>query len=60
MYVILIDDEKCTGCGNCVEICPNEYLGLDGSVAVIKGDECLGCESCVVDCAAEAITLQEY
>lgn len=60
MYQITIDQEKCTGCGECVDICPAEVLEMkDGKSDVANIDECLGCESCVETCPESAITLSE-
>lgn len=60
MYQITIDKEKCTGCGECVDICPAEVLELaDEKSEVANIDECLGCESCVETCPESAITLTE-
>ncbi len=60
MYELTIDKEKCTGCGECVDICPSEVLELkDEKAEVANIDECLGCESCVETCPESAITLTE-
>jgi NAD-dependent dihydropyrimidine dehydrogenase PreA subunit len=56
---VIIDEEKCTGCGECVDVCPAEVLELqDDKAVVINEDECLECESCVETCEQEAITLE--
>jgi len=55
-----VDDEKCVGCGNCVEVCPvNVYELQDGKLVVVNAGDCLGCESCVEVCGEEAITVME-
>jgi len=60
MYEISIDKEKCTGCGECVDICPAEVLEVvDEKCKVAKADECLGCESCVETCTEAAIQVSE-
>ena len=54
----MIDSEKCTGCGSCVEHCPNEVLALKNDKAdVINPDECMDCGVCVDNCSFDAITL---
>jgi NAD-dependent dihydropyrimidine dehydrogenase PreA subunit len=51
MYEVVIDKEKCTGCGECVDICPASVLEVvDGKSEATKVEECLGCESCVETC----------
>ena len=60
MYQITVDPEKCTGCGECVDICPVDVYELqDGKSVPVNADECVGCESCVEVCEQEAITVKE-
>lgn len=60
MYVIVIDEQKCNVCGECVKICPVEIYKLEGArVNVGSTDECSGCQSCVSVCEAQAITISE-
>lgn len=57
---ILVNEELCIGCGECVDVCPVEVFELQDEKAVpVNIDECLGCESCVEVCEQDAITLQE-
>lgn len=51
-----VDQEKCTGCGQCVDVCPIEAIELDNGMAVIS-DECIECGACVDACPMEAISL---
>jgi NAD-dependent dihydropyrimidine dehydrogenase PreA subunit len=64
VYVIAIDEAKCTGDGNCVDICPVRALelreGSEKKAAVTSPDECLGCMACVNTCEHQAITVTEY
>ncbi len=58
--IIEVDEEKCDGCGSCVDVCPNEVLEVQDGVCVpVNPDDCLECESCVSECPNEAITLVE-
>jgi NAD-dependent dihydropyrimidine dehydrogenase PreA subunit len=58
MAKITIDEEKCIGCGECVDVCPAEVLEMqDDKAVVVNEDECLECESCVETCEQDAITL---
>jgi NAD-dependent dihydropyrimidine dehydrogenase PreA subunit len=60
MFVPLIDEEKCIGCGECVDICPSEVLELVNEKAVaVNEEECVGCESCIEVCEQDAITVEE-
>ncbi|MBC7326354.1 MAG: 4Fe-4S binding protein [Moorella sp. (in: Bacteria)] len=51
-----VNEEKCTGCGSCVEVCPVEAITVE-EVAVINADECLECGACVDECPNNAISL---
>ena len=54
----VVDSEKCTGCGECVEVCPVDAIALSDDKAVINEEECSDCGSCVDVCPSEAITLE--
>ncbi|MBU4319054.1 MAG: 4Fe-4S binding protein [Proteobacteria bacterium] len=56
----IVDDGKCEGCGECVDVCPVEVFEMqDGKSVSVNADECLGCESCVEVCEPGAITIEE-
>ena len=60
MYDVKVDNEKCTGCGECVDICPDEVYELQDEKSIpVNAEECTGCESCVEVCEQEAITVME-
>ncbi|MBR4742464.1 MAG: 4Fe-4S binding protein [Desulfovibrio sp.] len=59
-YNVTVNQEKCVGCGECVDVCPVEVYELqDGKSTPVKSEECLGCESCVEVCESEAIHVEE-
>ena len=56
-----IDEDACSGCGLCVEICP-EVFEMDGDIARVKGievpeDEEERAEEAADGCPVEAISL---
>ncbi len=51
-----VDKEKCTGCGQCVDICAAEAIQLVDDIAVVS-DECIECGACVDECPNGAISL---
>ena len=59
-YTPTVDQDKCVGCGGCVDVCPAEVYELqDGKSNPVNAEECLGCESCVEVCQQSAITITE-
>lgn len=60
MYKIDVDNEKCTGCESCVDICPFDVFEMQDEKSVpVRVEECEGCMSCVESCPEEAITVEE-
>ncbi len=57
--MIQIDEQLCTGCGTCVDGCPQGAISLDGGVAVWSAERCNGCGVCVDACPQRAILLVE-
>jgi len=59
-YEVVVDQEKCVGCEECVEVCPVDVYEMENEKSVpVNAEECLGCESCVEVCESEAITVTE-
>ena len=58
--VAKVDEDICSGCGNCVEVCPYEAVKLEEGVAKVDEVVCEGCGACTAACAAGAITLVNF
>lgn len=54
---MLIKEDLCIGCGQCVIICPVQAIALVGDKAVINKDKCVECYICYRDanCPTKAI-----
>jgi len=52
----VVNEQECTGCGNCVEVCPVDAISIVDDVARIDQEECTECGACVDECPSEAIT----
>jgi Fe-S-cluster-containing hydrogenase component 2 len=53
--MIFIDEDKCSGCGVCVEACPEGAIVLRDSAAAIERHLCTGCADCLAACPQAAI-----
>ncbi len=62
---IIVDKERCKGCGVCVASCPCDVLALSVEVnskgypaaQMANPDACTGCASCAVICPDSCITV---
>lgn len=53
---ISIDKNKCTGCAECVDVCPVQVIEMAGDKAdPVRNDDCINCMACADACPAEAI-----
>ena len=57
-WVSVVDEDRCNGCGACVDRCWMKALNLDGDRVVRSIDRCIGCGVCRYVCAADAIGLE--
>lgn len=55
---VVVDSGRCTGCGNCVQMCPYGVFTMSGGKSVVQNpDACRLCGHCLRACAPGAITL---
>ena len=60
MAKVVVDAEKCIGCGACVNVCPSSVFELkDGKSVVVNEKDCIACHSCEGVCPTGAITVTE-
>jgi NAD-dependent dihydropyrimidine dehydrogenase PreA subunit len=55
---LAFDVEKCTGCRECVAVCPHGVFEMNGKTArIVDRGACMECGACRQNCAAGAIEL---
>ena len=58
--IIQIDEDKCTGCGICVDACHEGAIGLvNGKAKLMRDDYCDGLGDCLPACPTGAISFEE-
>ncbi|KAA0258015.1 4Fe-4S dicluster domain-containing protein [Deferribacter autotrophicus] len=65
MPKVIIDIEKCKGCGLCITVCPKEILSYSGKfntsgynyVTCIDENKCIACKSCALICPDVVFTI---
>ncbi|MFH1642333.1 MAG: 4Fe-4S binding protein [Nanoarchaeota archaeon] len=56
----VIDKDKCTDCGSCIEACPVDVFAKKANdVKVVKADDCIGCQACAAVCPDKAIIVED-
>lgn len=66
----MIDQNQCTGCGNCISFCPKQLLSLSESgnlnergvryIQINDKEACIQCGRCELMCTAGAIQIEKY
>jgi len=50
-----VDSNRCTGCGECADSCPQQAISIENGLAVINQDRCRQCGNCATVCPNNAI-----
>jgi NAD-dependent dihydropyrimidine dehydrogenase PreA subunit len=59
VVTLQMSDEKCTGCGICILVCPHEVLAIkDKKALIVDRHACMECGACALNCPFEAISVQ--
>lgn len=56
---LILDVEKCNGCGMCMEVCPHAvFIIKDHKARIVDRDACMECGACALNCPEEAIYVE--
>ncbi len=59
-FEVIVDEEKCKGCEECIEICSPKVLRMrEGKSVPVNRADCFGCGSCAEVCKEKAIMVRE-
>ncbi len=54
-------NDDCTGCTQCVSVCPATALMMEGKRSAMKpGGDCISCGACTAVCHVEAIQIEQF
>ena len=60
MNHLIIDEEKCVGCGICKTVCIRDNIEIVDGIAVDIGADCFDCGQCSTICKQNAILITAY
>ena len=53
-HSVLLDEQLCKGCTNCIKKCPTEAIRVQNGKARILSDKCIDCGECIRTCPYKA------
>jgi len=55
---LVLDKDKCIGCGLCTEVCPHSVFEMQHQKAhLVDFNACMECGACVTNCPTDAIVV---
>ena len=59
VVTLKLDEEKCTGCGTCLSVCPHAVLRpANGKIEIRDRDACMECGACSQNCPVKAVSVR--
>ncbi len=56
VVALQFNQEKCTGCGMCVNVCPHQVFAINNDKAeIVDRDRCMECGACARNCPVSAL-----
>lgn len=54
-----LDEDRCSGCGMCLLVCPHAVLGMNNRhVQIENRDACMECGACAMNCPTDALSVE--
>jgi 2-oxoglutarate ferredoxin oxidoreductase subunit delta len=54
----VLDESRCTCCGDCVPVCPKDCLEMKGGLPWLpRPMDCIACAACQIICPEQAIRM---
>ncbi|PLX50853.1 MAG: ferredoxin [Desulfobulbaceae bacterium] len=54
-----LDQERCIGCGICLQVCPHAVFELaDDKARIVHRDHCMECSACARNCPVQALRVE--
>jgi nitroreductase/NAD-dependent dihydropyrimidine dehydrogenase PreA subunit len=57
MIQFQIDEERCTQCGECAEVCPASVISMNDYPAISNEEGCYRCQHCLAVCPTGAVSI---
>ena len=57
MIQFQIDEERCTQCGECAEVCPASVISMNDYPEITNEEGCYRCQHCLAVCPTGAVSV---
>lgn len=59
VVTLKMDQNKCSGCGLCIDVCPQQVFVIKNKLStIVDRDACMECGACSRNCPKQAISVR--